>query len=48
MFLWLQLKTHVIMVGCKLDLRDDQQNRLKQTRAPSMQLFHEMETSIEI
>ncbi|KAM0880096.1 hypothetical protein ACQ4PT_033798 [Festuca glaucescens] len=42
-----QLKAPVIVVGCKLDLRDDQQNSLEQTMAPIMQSFREIETCIE-
>ncbi|VAI38761.1 unnamed protein product [Triticum turgidum subsp. durum] len=43
----IQLKAPVIVVGCKLDLRDDQQNSLEQTMAPIMQSFREIETCIE-
>uniref|UniRef100_M8BGI8 Mitochondrial Rho GTPase n=1 Tax=Aegilops tauschii TaxID=37682 RepID=M8BGI8_AEGTA len=43
----IQLKAPVIVVGCKLDLRDDQQNSLEQTMAPIMQAFREIETCIE-
>jgi GTPase SAR1 family protein len=42
-----QLKAPVIVVGCKLDLRDDQQNSLEQTMAPIMQSFREIKTCIE-
>jgi Ras family protein T1 len=45
--MFLQLKAPVIVVGCKLDLRDDQQNSLEQTMAPIMQSFREIETCIE-
>jgi Ras family protein T1 len=31
-----QLKAHLIVVGCKLELRDDKQNSLEQTMAPIM------------
>jgi GTPase SAR1 family protein len=41
------LKVPVIVVGCKLDLRDDQQNSLEQTMAPMMQFFREIKTCIE-
>ncbi|CAL4936650.1 unnamed protein product [Urochloa decumbens] len=43
----LQLKTPVIVVGCKLDLRDEQQVSLEQVMAPIMQSFREIETCIE-
>ena len=33
----MQLKTPVIVVGCKLDLRDEQQVSLEQVMAPIMQ-----------
>jgi Ras family protein T1 len=42
-----QLKTPVIVVGCKLDLRDEQQVSLEQVMAPIMQSFREIETCIE-
>jgi Ras family protein T1 len=37
----------VIVVGCKLDLRDDQQPSLEQVMAPLMHEFREIETCIE-
>jgi Ras family protein T1 len=37
----------VIVVGCKLDLRDEQQVSLEQVMAPIMQTFREIETCIE-
>ena len=37
----------IVVVGCKLDLRDDQQNSLEQMMAPIMQSFREIETCIE-
>ena len=43
----MQLKTPVIVVGCKLDLRDEQQVSLEQVMAPIMQSFREIETCIE-
>ncbi|AQK62145.1 Mitochondrial Rho GTPase [Zea mays] len=43
----LQLKAPVIVVGCKLDLRDEQQVSLEQVMAPIMQSFREIETCIE-
>ena len=43
----MQLKAPVIVVGCKLDLRDEQQVSLEQVMAPIMQSFHEIETCIE-
>uniref|UniRef100_A0A0E0D8L3 Mitochondrial Rho GTPase n=1 Tax=Oryza meridionalis TaxID=40149 RepID=A0A0E0D8L3_9ORYZ len=43
----LQLKAPVIVVGCKLDLRDEQQVSLEQVMAPIMQTFREIETCIE-
>ena len=42
-----QLKAPVIVVGCKLDLRDEQQVSLEQVMAPIMQSFREIETCIE-
>jgi GTPase SAR1 family protein len=43
----MQLKAPVIVVGCKLDLRDEQQVSLEQVMAPIMQSFREIETCIE-
>lgn len=37
----------VIVVGCKLDLRDEQQSSLDQVMSPIMQQFREIETCIE-
>lgn len=43
-----QVKVPVIVVGCKLDLRDDQQQMsLEQVMSPIMQQFREIETCIE-
>lgn len=43
-----QVKVPVIVVGCKLDLRDDQQQvSLEQVMSPIMQQFREIETCIE-
>jgi Ras family protein T1 len=43
----MQIKVPVIVVGCKLDLRDDSQSSLEQVMAPLMQEFREIETCIE-
>ncbi|XP_065636351.1 mitochondrial Rho GTPase 1 [Quercus suber] len=44
----LEVKVPVIVVGCKLDLRDDnQQLSLEQVMSPIMQQFREIETCIE-
>ncbi|XP_052187372.1 mitochondrial Rho GTPase 1-like isoform X2 [Diospyros lotus] len=44
----LEVKVPVIVVGCKLDLRDDQQTvNLEQVMSPIMQQFREIETCIE-
>ncbi|KAG6468442.1 hypothetical protein ZIOFF_073127 [Zingiber officinale] len=44
----LEVKVPVLVVGCKLDLRDDpQQVSLDQVMAPIMQQFREIETCIE-
>ncbi|KAJ6794867.1 putative mitochondrial Rho GTPase 1 [Iris pallida] len=43
----LDIKVPVIVVGCKLDLRDEQQMSLEQVMAPIMQQFREIETCIE-
>ena len=43
----LQLNLPVIVVGCKLDLRDDRQPSLEEMMAPLMQEFREIETCIE-
>jgi predicted DCC family thiol-disulfide oxidoreductase YuxK len=37
----------VIVVGCKLDTRDEQQISLEQVMTPIMQQFREIETCIE-
>ncbi|XP_020252265.1 mitochondrial Rho GTPase 1-like [Asparagus officinalis] len=42
----LEIKVPVIVVGCKLDLRDDQQMRLEQAMSPIMQQFLEIETCV--
>ncbi|GJN22913.1 hypothetical protein PR202_gb10521 [Eleusine coracana subsp. coracana] len=42
-----RLQAPVIVVGCKLDLRDEQQVSLEQVMAPIMQSFREIETCIE-
>ncbi|XP_058083683.1 mitochondrial Rho GTPase 1-like isoform X3 [Magnolia sinica] len=44
----LEVKVPVIVVGCKLDLRDEQQQvSLEQVMSPIMQQFREIETCIE-
>lgn len=44
----MQVKVPVIVVGCKLDLRDEsQQVSLEQVMSPIMQQFREIETCIE-
>lgn len=43
----LEIKVPVIVVGCKLDLRDEQQLSLEQVMSPIMQQFREIETCIE-
>uniref|UniRef100_A0A0D6R7H1 Mitochondrial Rho GTPase n=1 Tax=Araucaria cunninghamii TaxID=56994 RepID=A0A0D6R7H1_ARACU len=43
----LEVKVPVIVVGCKLDLRDDQQLSLEQVMTPIMHEFREIETCIE-
>lgn len=44
----LQVRVPVIVVGCKLDLRDEnQQVSLEQVMSPIMQQFREIETCIE-
>nr|CAD1821942.1 unnamed protein product [Ananas comosus var. bracteatus] len=43
----LEVKVPVIVVGCKLDLRDEQQVSLEQVMSPIMQQFREIETCIE-
>ncbi len=45
--IFMQIKVPVIVVGCKLDLRDDQQPTLEQVMAPLMHEFREIETCIE-
>lgn len=43
-----QVKVPVIVVGCKLDLRDDEHPlSLEQVMSPIMQQFREIETCIE-
>lgn len=43
-----QVKVPVIVVGCKLDLRDENQPvSLEQVMSPIMQQFREIETCIE-
>ncbi|GLJ43201.1 hypothetical protein SUGI_0896880 [Cryptomeria japonica] len=43
----LEVKAPVIVVGCKLDLREDQPQSLEQVMSPLMQEFREIETCIE-
>lgn len=44
----MQVKVPVIVVGCKLDLRDEhQQISLESVMSPIMQTFREIETCIE-
>ncbi|KAG0468484.1 hypothetical protein HPP92_017812 [Vanilla planifolia] len=43
----LEVKVPIIVVGCKLDLRDEQQTSLEQVMSPIMQQFREIETCIE-
>lgn len=43
----MQIKVPVIVVGCKMDLRDDRQSSLEQVMAPLMQEFWEIETCME-
>ncbi|KAL4202443.1 hypothetical protein AMTRI_Chr02g221090 [Amborella trichopoda] len=43
----LDVNVPVIVVGCKLDLRDDQQLSLEEVMSPIMQQFREIETCIE-
>lgn len=43
----MQIKVPVIVVACKLDLRDDSKSSLEQVMAPLMQEFREIETCIE-
>ncbi|XP_078444372.1 MIRO-related GTP-ase 1 [Wolffia australiana] len=43
----LDIKVPVILVGCKLDLRDELQLSLEQLMSPIMQKFREIETCIE-
>lgn len=44
----MQVRVPVIVVGCKLDLRDEnQQVSLEQVMSPIMQQFREIETCIE-
>lgn len=47
LFLLMQIKVPIIVVGCKLDLREDSQSSLEQVMAPLMQEFREIETCIE-
>lgn len=47
-YVWWQVKAPVIVVGCMLDKRDDQQAiNLEQVMLPIMQQFREIETCIE-
>lgn len=47
-YFYLQVKVPVIVVGCKLDLRDENQPvSLEQVMSPIMQQFREIETCIE-
>ncbi|KAI3873253.1 hypothetical protein MKX03_016961, partial [Papaver bracteatum] len=41
------VKVPVIVVGCKLDAREDTQVSLEQVMSPIMQQFREIETCIE-
>ncbi|CAI9282217.1 unnamed protein product [Lactuca saligna] len=43
----LEVRVPVIVVGCKLDLRDEQAVSLEQVMSPIMQQFREIETCIE-
>ncbi|KAF5188937.1 Mitochondrial rho gtpase [Thalictrum thalictroides] len=43
----LEVKVPVIVVGCKLDAREDSQVSLEQVMSPIMQKFREIETCIE-
>ncbi|KAK8949923.1 Rac-like GTP-binding protein 1 [Platanthera guangdongensis] len=43
----LEVKVPVIVVGCKLDLRDEPNSTLDQVMSPIMQQFREIETCIE-
>ncbi|KAM0947780.1 putative small GTPase, EF-hand domain, EF-hand domain pair, EF hand associated, type-1, MIRO [Dioscorea sansibarensis] len=43
----LEVRVPVIVVGCKLDLRDEQQVSLEQVMSPIMQQYREIETCIE-
>jgi Ras family protein T1 len=43
----MQLKAPVIVLGCKLDLRDEQQVSLEQVMAPIMQSFCAIDTCTE-
>ena len=44
----MQVRVPVIVAGCKLDLRDEnQQVSLEQVMSPIMQQFREIETCIE-
>ncbi|XP_078152022.1 mitochondrial Rho GTPase 1-like isoform X1 [Carex rostrata] len=43
----LEVRVPVIVVGCKLDTRDEQQISLEQVMTPIMQQFREIETCIE-
>uniref|UniRef100_A0A0D9V7P6 Mitochondrial Rho GTPase n=1 Tax=Leersia perrieri TaxID=77586 RepID=A0A0D9V7P6_9ORYZ len=43
----LESKAPVIVVGCKLDLRDEEQDSLEAMMAPIMEKFQEIETCIE-
>ncbi|KAG0586033.1 hypothetical protein KC19_2G058300 [Ceratodon purpureus] len=43
----LEIEVPIIVVGCKLDLRDDSRSSLEQVIAPLMEEFREIETCIE-
>ncbi|KAG0586030.1 hypothetical protein KC19_2G058000 [Ceratodon purpureus] len=43
----LEIEVPIIVVGCKLDLRDDSRSSLEQVKAPPMEEFREIETCIE-
>ncbi len=47
LFCLAQLEAPVIVVGCKLDLRGEEQGTLDAVMAPIMQTFREIETCIE-
>ncbi|KAG0586008.1 hypothetical protein KC19_2G056100 [Ceratodon purpureus] len=43
----LEIEVPIIVVGCKLDLRDESRSSLEQVMAPLMEEFREIETCIE-